>query len=222
MRRPAGAADQILDDAAIIVALVPVDEGVMDTDIGQPAGQDQGLNLQPLQQYLKVGAVEGGIAALGHEIVARAVIDLLGRDLGRSLSLDRVDVLGAVQLTPEIDHVGSMDLLDEDHRHLRRTRGADQLADQNPPFFSVIHMRNATILTGDVRAAALPIHHDQCRLSDDQRTLGVLRFRHLDSISLGAGTGLAVHRARMSWIGRGKNTALRKDRCRGAKLWAVP
>ncbi len=52
MGRDAGAGDVVLDHAAEIVALVGVDEGVVDADIGEAADQDQRLGLQRLQQDL--------------------------------------------------------------------------------------------------------------------------------------------------------------------------
>jgi hypothetical protein len=93
-----------------------------------------------------------------------------------------MDVFVTVQLTPEIDEVGAMDLLDEDHGDTGSAGGSNQPARAGSPFACrIIHMRDAVFLASHILTTALKIDHDQCRFSDDKRPFRVHSFRHLNS-----------------------------------------
>ena len=70
MRLGRGSAHAIRDDTAIIVVLMPVDEGIVHADIRHAADDDQRFGLQPLQKDFHLGPEETGIAPLGNEVVA--------------------------------------------------------------------------------------------------------------------------------------------------------
>ncbi len=52
------AADAILDDAAVVIALVAVGEGIVHAHIGEAAHEDQRLGLVAAQQDVEIGADE--------------------------------------------------------------------------------------------------------------------------------------------------------------------
>ena len=53
----------------VVVALVGVDEGVVDADVSETADEDEGLGFEAFEEDLEVGAEEGGVAALFDPVV---------------------------------------------------------------------------------------------------------------------------------------------------------
>jgi hypothetical protein len=119
-----------------------LDEGVVDADIGEAAGEHQGLGLEAFQEDLQVGAEEAGVAALADAIVRRAHVHLV-RDLGERRGLDAVHALAAVELAPEVNMVGAMDLLEEDDGHAGLVGHVNQLPGADHPLGIALHDRNA-------------------------------------------------------------------------------
>jgi hypothetical protein len=63
------ACHDIFDHTTEVVALVGVDERVVDAHVGVTADEDQRVGVEPAEQNLEVGPEEARIPALGDDVV---------------------------------------------------------------------------------------------------------------------------------------------------------
>jgi hypothetical protein len=54
----------------VVVVLVAVGEGVVDTDVGQAADEDQGRGPQPLEEDFEIRAEEARVPTFGDAVLA--------------------------------------------------------------------------------------------------------------------------------------------------------
>ena len=177
MRFRAGPGDAILDHAAEIVALVAVDESVVDANVGQPARKQQRIDTEPPQQDFQIGAVEGRVAAFLDEVVPVAEVDHLLRERRFRVVVEAVDILATVEFPAEIHQVGAMDLLNEDDRDAHLSRPVDGEAGPGDPLGIVRHVRDRANLLLD-EGGLLDVDHDQGRPAFDQAALASSRIGH--------------------------------------------
>ena len=116
---------------------------------------------EPPQQYFQLGAVEARVAPLDDVVFVVAWPQLVGQ-LGRTPAVDAMDVLDAVELAADVDQAGTVDLLEEDHRHTGPARGVDDLDRAWDTLFFAAHVGDAR-----VRAALLHVDDDDDGLPDD-------------------------------------------------------
>src|ERR1700689_3297664 len=118
-RRPAHA---VADHQAAVVVLVGVSERVVHAHVRQRPHQHQPLNAVGFEHQRKLGGKERRVATLADQILVSGGSDAVG-ELGRSIALQAVDRLLAVELTTEVDQRALVHLLDEDRRGRTRAPG---------------------------------------------------------------------------------------------------
>ena len=80
VRVKAGTCDAILDDAAEVVVLMAINEGVVNANVREATDQQQGVDFEALEQDFKIGAKEGGVAAFADQEIVRAEVHLFCGD----------------------------------------------------------------------------------------------------------------------------------------------
>src|SRR3954451_806070 len=90
VRVVAGPAHTVREDPYDVVALVGVDERVVDADVGQHADEHEGTDAHAAQDDVEIGAVEDRVAALLDQVLV-GPWDQLGDDLRAWCAEDAMD-----------------------------------------------------------------------------------------------------------------------------------
>ncbi len=87
-------------------------------------------------------------------------------------------IFGAIQLTTEVHQVRPVDLLNKNNGDPVLPCSGHQTACRSASLLPSARERYTVLFARNVFAAALEIHHDQCRLAHDKRTFRIHLLGH--------------------------------------------
>ena len=140
------AAHAVFGDAAIIVALMPIYECVVDANIRQPADQNQSLGFQTFEQDLKLSSEKTRITAFVDKIVSVAHVHFFGGDRRAGTAFQAMDVFVAVQLAAIVYHVLTVNFLKEDNRNVGLMGRVHHAARTFEVLIVIGHARDAIVI----------------------------------------------------------------------------
>jgi hypothetical protein len=206
VRGSVGTAHAVLGDPAEVVALVRVDERVVDADVREHPDENQRVHRQASQRDLEVGAEDARIAPLGDHVIVGTQAQELGVACGQLLSFEAVDVLRAVEFASGVDHVPAMHFLEEDHGDPTGSGALDQCDGRVRSLGVVAHQGNRRLLPG--RLIARSLHVDGQQFGQGVVEEGVLGFGGVMGLLGATGTKsfqYVVAGEAGTYTGKGKN-----------------